>query len=1187
MHLKRLELVGFKTFADRTELAFGPGITAIVGPNGSGKSNLADAIRWVLGETSWRALRSQRTEDVIFAGTATRRAHGLAEVHLTVDNGDGLLPLEFSEITVSRRATRAGDSEFFLNRNPCRLRDIQNLFLGTGLGGRAYAMIGQGEVEAVLDASPAERRALLEEAAGLSRYKRRQSEAMRRLEHARQNLTRVVDRLAELAARRQELSEQAERARLYRDYQDRLHRAELSLQLEEYRRLRSHLRRVSGQLAAAQQRRAEAQAATEALERELVQARGRAQQARQALERAQAELVQTVEQAAGAEQEFKLLAQQASAAEQMRDRVRRELDRFLQERAEAEASLARIREEVARQEEAVEASGRELARAEAQLGAAEQELRQAQVAVHSAQADLMELEHARTQAQSFRAALLARRDSLDARQQALLAQLERLEQDRGEAEEQRRRLVEQARRVDSQLRETADALTLLVRRLEEVAQARASLEGARRELHLRRESQQARLAVLEEAQAELVGYDVAARRVLLAQRETPGRFVGIRGALVDYLDVDREHRAALEAALADRLFGLVVDSWDAARTLLGELESETVSLLVVEGVSEPPGPVQSIPEAPDGVAALASELVRCPPLVERLVAAALSDTLVVRDLDSALRLRSEGWGGRLVTLAGELLTPDGLLAIRRKGSSGPLGRVQEISSLRQSLLELDREDAELGQRVQELDREEESVRHEVRELQERVTLLTAQGQQVREELARVEALLASYPELEQEAKLELSQLRQQLADVHAEQARWEADLQRLATELGEARRVLEGARRRREEAEAAVQQASARLGALRVRHAELVAHSQAARTRIQELQAAQLSGQAAEERLRRELESAQADVERLQEAAKHAAQASEQLARRLQQLREAAETLASNREREEQASAELELKVASAQQTSRAAEEEVHRLEVRAAQVAAELRALERRIREMGGQDPQVLDAETPGRLDRDALVGEVESLRGLLAALGPVNPRALEEYQAVQDRYEALQAQAKDVEEAASLVAELGSRLESAVRQQFRDTVREVNEHFRDCFRRMFGGGSAALEIVTEDDGQEGVDVTAQLPGKKVRSLGALSGGERVMVALSLVFALLQTHPSPFCVFDEIEAALDDANTRRVVDLLQDLARRSQVVIITHNKATMEAADVLYGVTTQEPGVSSVVSVRITHAAREPAGVR
>ncbi len=1187
MYLKRLELVGFKTFADRTELVFGPGITAIVGPNGSGKSNLADAIRWVLGETSWRALRSQRTEDVIFAGTATRRAHGMAEVHLTVDNEDGLLPLEFSEVTVSRRATRAGDGEFFLNRTPCRLRDIQNLFLGTGLGGRAYAMIGQGEVDAVLDASPAERRALLEEAAGLSRYKRRQGEAWRRLDHARQNLTRAADRLAELAARSQELSEQAERARLYREYEDRLHRAELNLQLDEYRRVRQQLRRVTGQLEGARQRRAEAQAAAEALERELAEVRGRAQQAGQALERAQDELVQAVEEAARAEQEARLLAQQASAAARMRDRVRQELDRLFAERAELEASVVRAQEEVARRQLEEEESGRELAQAEAELRGAEQAARQAQAAVHAAQADLVELEHARAQAQSSRAAVLARAESLRAREQGLLAQLERLARERADAEERRARLLARGDQLEGQLREATEALDASVRRLEETAQARAGLEQARRELQLRRESDRARLAVLEEAQAQLLGYDVAARRVLLAQRDTPGRFAGVRGALVDYLDVDREHRAAVEAALGDRLFGLVVDSWQAARAVLEELDSETACLVVVEGAPETSQPVQPVPEAAEGVAGVATDLVRCPPLVERLVAAALSEALVVRDLDAALRLRSAGWSGRLVTLAGELVTPDGLLAVRRNGSSGPLGRVQEISALRHSLEELDREDAELVRRLQEAEAEEGRLRGEVREQQERVALLAAEGQRVREELARVDALLAGYPGSEEDARLELLQVRQQLAEADQEEAQWAADLQRLATELAEGRRVLEAARHRQQEAELAVQAASARVGACRVRHAERVAHGEAARVRLRELEAARRSGQAAEERLRRELESAEEELGRVQEAALQAARAAEQAAERLQQMRESTRTLARAREREEAAVAQLEPQVASAQQASRAAEEEVHRLEVRAAQVAAELSACQRRICEASGQDPEDLDAQAPQRLDRDALLGEVESLRGLLAALGPVNPRALEEYREVRDRYEALDAQARDVEEAAGLVAELGSRLEGALRQRFRDTFREVNEHFRDCFRRLFGGGTAALEIVTAEDGQEGVEVTAQPPGKKVRSLGALSGGERVMVALALVFALLRTHPSPFCVFDEIEAALDDANTRRVVDLLRELAQRSQAVIITHNKATMQAADVLYGVTTQEPGVSSVVSMRIARRTPEPAGVR
>ncbi len=1186
MHLRRLELSGFKTFADRTELVFGPGITAIVGPNGSGKSNLADAIRWVLGETSWRALRSQRTEDVIFAGTSARRAHGLAEVHLTVDNEDGALPLEFSEITVTRRATRAGDSEFFLNRMPCRLRDIQTLFLGTGLGGRAYAMIGQGEVEAVLDSSPAERRALLEEAAGLSRYKRRQQEASRRLEHARWNLTRVLDRLAELEARSRELAHQAERARLHQEYQERLRRAERDLQLEEYRRVRAHLRRLSGQLQAAQQRRAEAQAVAEGLQRELQQARSRAQHARAALEAIQAELVRAVEEAARAEQEARLVAQRASAAAHMRDRIRQELERFLQRRREATAAATRLREEVARRDREVEESAFQLAQAQRAVEAAQQQVRQAQDAVQAAQGDLVELEHARTQAHSTRAAARSRWESLASRERALRAQLDRLGEERRGLEDRRWVLREEVRRLEGELEAATEELAVLRHRREALAQTRGELEQARRELEIQRLSHQARLAVLEEAQAQLVGYEAGARRVLLGQRETPGRFVGVRGALVDYLDVDREHRAAVEAALLDRLFSLVVDSWESARKVLAAVDSESTSFLVVEAA---PQSVDAVPPGPDracGVVGPAFQLVRCPPLVEGLVRAALARTLVVEDLDAAIAVRSLGWDGKVVTLAGELVTPDGLLTARRNGSSGPLGRVQEISALRTSLEELARQEEELSSRWREVQAQEEALRARAQDLEARVEAVGAQSRRVREDLAGVEAQLGGQPAMEGDLRLELSQVRQQLEETREEEARWAADLQRLGEELAGARKALEASRRRHQEAEEAAKAAFAWAAECQVKHAELVAGCRAARSRLDELEAEQRSADAAEARLREELEAAEDEVRRLEQDAAQAAQAAAEAAESLKQLRSTSEGAARAKEQAESSAAELEPRVADAEEAVHATEEDVHRLELRATQVVTELGAIQRRIREGYGQDPEALDSTVPERLDRESLLGEVEALQGLLASLGPVNPQALEEYREVQDRYQTLQAQARDVEEAAAVLAQLSSRLEGVLRQRFGDTFREVNDHFQDCFRRLFGGGRASLERVTLEDGEEGVEVAAQPPGKKVRSLAALSGGERVLVALALVFALLRTHASPFCVFDEIEAALDDANTRRVVGLLQELAQRSQVVIITHNKATMEAADTLYGVTTQEPGVSSVVSMRVTRPAPEPAGV-
>ncbi len=1186
MYLRRLELVGFKTFADRTELVFGPGITAIVGPNGSGKSNLADAVRWVLGETSWRALRTQRTEDVIFAGTSTRRPHGMAEVHLTVDNEDGALPVEFTEVTVTRRATRAGDSEFLINRVPCRLRDIQALFLGTGLGGRAYAMIGQGEVEAVLDASPAERRALLEEAAGLSRYKRRQAEAARRLEHARGLLARVADRLVELEQRARELAQQAERARMYRDYQERLRRAELALVLEEYRRVRAHLRRVSSQLQSAQQKRAQLQAAAGAVEEELAQVRARAQQAFQALQAVQAELVRAVEEAGRAEQEARLAEQRAASAVHLRDRVRDELARVEGEQEELRRSVARLREEVEVQQAGVEGSARQLEQLEAEVQAAEQALRDARDAVEAARAEVVELEHARTQAEATRAALQARREGLSAQERAAAAHVDRLAAERRELEEAQGALRARLEDLDEHVHARSQEVAALRAHLQALSERRAELEQASRELQLRRESCRARLAVLEEAQAQLLGYEVGARRVLLAQRQQPGSFAGVRGALVDFLDVDREHRAAVEAALQDRLYALVVDSWQSVHAVLAAVDSESTSFLVTEGGLQASGDGPALPRGCDGVVGPAADLVRCPPLVHPLVQAALRQTVVVHDLQAALRLRSAGWRGRLVTLSGELLTDDGLLVVRRNGSAGPLGRLQEISTLREELADLQRSEQALARQLQEVQAEEASLRGRLEEGATSLERLQAQVHGVREELARVDTRLARHPALEDHARRELELVRQQLREVEEEDRRWGTDAGQLARALGEARRALEVAHKRHQQADSALQAASASLQAARVEHAERLARWEAARARLAELEGEQAAGEARAASLRHELEAAQAEVLRLQAEAGQAAQTALQAALRVDELKRSAQRASQARAEEERAVADLEPRLVAARADLHAAEEEAHRLELRAAQVAAELAAVDRRIRDSGA-DPEALDRELADRLDRDALLGEVESLRGLLAHLGPVNAQALDEYREVQARYGALRAQAEDTEQAADLLAQLAARLEAVLRRRFGEAFQEVNGHFQDCFRRLFGGGRAWLERVTGEDGEEGVEIVAQPPGKKVRSLGALSGGERVMVALAVVFALLRTHPSPFCVFDEIEAALDDANTRRVVELLRELAGRSQVVIITHNKATMEAADVLYGVTTQEPGVSSVVSVRIARPSPEPAGVR
>lgn len=1186
MHLKRLELVGFKTFADRTELFFERGITAIVGPNGSGKSNLFDAVRWVLGETSWRALRSQRTEDVIFAGSATRRPHGLAQVELTVDNEDGTLPVEFTEITITRRATRAGEGEFLLNRTPCRLRDIQNLFLGTGLGGRAYAMIGQGEVDSVLDASPAERRALLEEAAGLSRYKRRCTEAQRRREYARQNLGRVQDLLAELEARAQDLAAQAERARLDREYRERLRAAELALRVEEYRRLRAQLRRVEGQREASRERRGQAAQQLEGLERELADARARVQQAGRALDGAQAELVAAVEEAGKVEQEARLAAERVELARRIRNRLAEELRGAEASCEDNRKQLATLREELALCEGALEAAGERLRQAQDELERCQARARDAEAKLEAVRAEVLELEHARSQAFAARTASLGRLEALRKRERSLAAHLERLAEERAQLEARRAELTAELEVVRAELATLESEVQDLKVQAEQMQGQVARLEEERRQLALRREMDAARLQVLEEARRGLVGYEAGVRRLLAAQREEPGRFTGIRGALVDYLDVEREYLAAVEAALADRLGALVADSADVARSALAEVGQEGASFLVLDLAWRVNG-VAADPPAAEGVVGRAVDLVRCPPLVEPLVRAALVDTLVVRDLDAALRVRALGWGGRLVTLSGEVLTPDALLARRRNGEPGPLGWVQEMASLRAGLDELARLEAELAGHLSAAVEAASSLGAQAAERERKAAELAAQVRRLEDEVARAEVALAQRPVLEEQARRELAEVRGQAEEVEAEANRYLELLRRLEEELTGARAALELARQAAEQASLAAGAASERVTSLRVEVVQATAQREGLAARLAERQAAEEAIEARLAALRAELEQATEEVARLEGLASDAGERCVRVQDRVQRGRLAVAEAARAREAAEARVVELESRYGAAQESLRVCDEELQRLEVRAAQLQAEVASSARRIQEEHGIAAEDAEASAPAKLDRDALLGTLESLRGLVAALGPVNQRAVEEYAEVQERSERLRHQVEDTAAAAELLDQLAVRLEQALQRRFEETFREVQAQFADCFRRLFGGGSGTLELVRDESGEVGVEVTAQPPGKKVRSLAALSGGERVLVALALVFALLRTHPSPFCVFDEIEAALDEANTRRVAELLRELAQRSQVIIITHNKATMESADVLYGVTTEEPGVSSVVSVRVTRSAPEVAGVR
>lgn len=1179
MQLRRLELVGFKTFVDRTELEFHPGITAIVGPNGSGKSNIFDGIRWALGETNARLLRGARMEDVIFSGSASRRATSTATIALTLDNSAGLLPMEFSEVMISRTVNRGGESEFGINGVDCRLRDIQMLFLGTGLGGRSYALIGQGEVDAVLRATPLERRHWLEEAAGLARHKRQRTEAERRLEHARAHLDRVTDIIDELTHQEQALAAQAEAAALHQSHSATLRDLELALYADEARRLLGATRRLAAQfdgegetVRAAEQRVTETAA-------DAAMAEAHASSTTAAWEQGQQSLLDRAELINQRASEVQALDAQAERARAEIGHLAADVERLETERAALAADIAQLEVEVSAVDAQRAAMRSHVETAEAESASA------IAVAVDAAGRLLREQEasavHARRVARHHselsglhaRADMLAQAEATTVRRADAAGEAAgQLHQERAEAQ----RACEDARGAARLAEDTLAAATrALELRRAEVTAAADAVHAAELEEHKAR----ARLASLEEAAMQFLGFEEGVREVLLAAQADASRFQGLRGAVADALHVDDRFRAAIAAALGRRLHCLIVEARAAVEPVVRFLTTEAsgrATILSLDAL-RPRHHAEAIPQHLS-IVAKATDVVGAEPSMRSVVEALLGDVVIVSDLGAAWQVFGAGFGGRVVTLDGVLLSPDGVLSTsgRAPTDASVLGRPQTIADLRLAV------DGLASRRLDAAGRRSAAI----------------------EDGARAEDALVAARAYRESAGAQLADRLQHIARLEAEAARL---TESQAAHAIEARSVGAAVERTRAEidarqaelwhAEEAARQAEARIAAItgELRRLETARDAAAGAVTTHRLAVVQSQGtlDALAARIRdRHRAIAELDArrtERSRAVAEHDAAAAHVSERRdaaaVAYARIVAEQNATKSDVERLAADRVRLRDewalrqnehGAAQEGLRTAQGALHKTEVRMAQAEAELGGAAARLQEQYGI---ALEDAAERRLDgsREDSRRRAEDLRAALRDLGPVNLRAIDEHAVVALRLRMLRSHTTDVTGAGDALRQAITIINAQLRVRFKETFESVNHEFGRLFQRMFHGGEGNLELIEDDlGGEPGLEVIAQLPGKKRRPLVALSGGERSLVALTLIFSMLRVHPSPFCIFDEVEAALDDANTQRFTDLLKDLATRTQVLIITHNKGTMTAADVLYGVTMREPGLSAIVSVRL-----------
>ncbi|SIT01213.1 chromosome segregation protein SMC [Alicyclobacillus vulcanalis] len=1182
MYLKQIDILGFKSFADKTQMVLGPGITAIVGPNGSGKSNIADALRWVLGEQSVRNLRGSKMEDVIFAGSEMRKATNLCEVSITLDNTDHHLPVTFEEVTITRRAFRSGESEYWINRQPCRLKDIHELFMDTGLGREAYSIIGQGKIEEMLSTRPEDRRGPFEDAAGIVKFKHRRKEAERRLEETAANLVRVDDILAELEAQLGPLAEARRVAERYQALSDEIEETEIALLVVEIDRLHDRYEQLKRQVHREEEVRGEALEALRLAEEAWKARRQALHEASANLEALQAQYVQLVEARQKAQGSLALSEERLAAlAQRAEDRQRR-------------------KEEVSRDLAEIEAAMQALAQAEAEAAAALGERQQ-------------RLEHARARADDARRLELAEEidrlsgELIDANQRAaaLRNELKTLEE-RVQAgavrherfEEEARRIRAERERIEAACRERSARAEVLRRELEEMEAAFAALDLARERaaadeaqavaawhrLQADVQGLSSRLELLRDLEAGYDGYAHGVRTVL--QQAKRGALKGVWGSVAEIVRVDRAHELAIETALGGALQNVIVeteqDAKDAIRLLKARQGGRAtfIPLDVVRSRRMEAGLLARASQEP-GFLGLASDLVSFDERFRHAVEHLLGNVVIAQDLDCASRIaRALNHRFRVVTLEGDVIAPGGLMTgghVNRRGP-GLIGRQREREELEQKLQALEAErqrlnarQSELREQVVELGRQREALEAERASRLNELKQFEDENKQAAYALKALDERLEALEWERESLTQDRSQVERRLADVRGLVADAEREVARLTAAIGDRRERLVSL-------ESELAEAKERLTGLRIEVATL------------EQERKNLSERMADLRERKaRLVRAHAEMER--EAARDAEESARLLSARESERAEAAR-LAEDMDALEQA-------LASARQARHELEAEVHELEegVRRSRRAVEEResvlqralvAVERAdaelshaLAKMGEQFGMTYEwAKTRYPLQGSVAETErkLEALRRERASLGDVNLGAIEEHERLSERVRFLTEQRDDLVAARAQLEQLIDEIDHEMATRFMETFQQIRSEFGKAFHSLFQGGEADLVLTDPSDPlTTGIEVVAKPPGKKLQNLNLLSGGERALTAMALLFAILRVRPVPFCVLDEVEAALDEANVARFAHELRLLAADTQFIVITHRRGTMEEADALYGVTMPERGVSSLVSVRLT----------
>ena len=1179
MYLKSIEIHGFKSFANKIVFQFHNGITGIVGPNGSGKSNVADAVRWVLGEQRIKQLRGASMQDVIFSGTELRKPLGYAYVAITLDNSDHQLAIDYNEVTVARRIYRSGESEYLLNGTPCRLKDVNELFYDTGIGKEGYSIIGQGQIDKILSGKPEERRELFDEAAGIVKFKRRKLAAQKKLEDEQQNLVRVNDILSELEKQIGPLEKQSETAKIYLKKKEELKTLDVNMFLLENQRLQEQLKGAQEKYDIASEDLENTSKQYENIKEEYEKIEGQITLLDETIEKNRSALTDTSMLRGKLEGEINVLKEQIHSARNNEEHLRQRREAVLNEIAAKNQDKEGILSDKGQIDEQVAEIEKKRDEAKAALTAVQSCIEELNNQIEGGKNAIIEALNARATIKSKLGRYDTMTEQVNIRKAELTSRILRMKSDEAQQEETLKALNDEFEKINEKIRTLNDAVESKEEKLTLLRETLADKDKKLRDTQVSYHQEKSRLEALSNLTERYEGYGGSVKKVMERKEQEKG----IVGVVADIIKVDKKYETAIETALGGNIQNIVTDDEETAKRMIGYLKQTKAgraTFLPLTSITHPQEFKNPESLKEKGVLGMADELVHVDEKYRNVAKAMLGRIVVVDQVDNAVRIaRKFDYGIRMVTLEGELLVPGGAISGGAfKNNSNLLGRRREMEEMEARVKKYLKEVDTLLQEIEDTKAERNKLRLSLEE--DKASL---QKKFIEQNTARLNVIKAK------ERKEEASESSLELKN---EEREIESQIQEIRLSKEEISRELQDSETLEKQTEGKIKECQVLLDEKRSEESENLAGVNALEVEVEKMLQQQGFHQQNVDRINAELERSKSELSEIEEGLLGNTGDIEQKENNIRQIEEtiqASHTSQSDTEKQLQEDItkkeELSAKQKNFFKDREALSEKMAGLDKEVYRLNAQREKLqdmtESQINYMWDEYEITLSDAAGMRNeelnDLPAMKRDISTLKDQIKKLGDVNVNAIEDYKNLMERYSFLKTQHDDLIEAEKTLEGIITELDTAMRKQFHEKFGEISREFDKVFKEMFGGGKGTLELMEDEDILEaGIRIIAQPPGKKLQNMMQLSGGEKALTAIALLFAIQNLKPSPFCLLDEIEAALDESNVSRFAKYLHKLTRHTQFIVITHRRGTMEQVDRLYGITMQEKGVSTLVSVNL-----------